>query len=253
MWLFKSSSKGRRNGDIQRKQIHFSQQHNAANGVHDVDDFEQETTAETEANNSMNYFMVITFYYDVEMRPCSPVIRLINLEKKPEKLMDDIHANPRGEELKTICQLCNLRSGLDEVPNLRTNSILSIFALKITNSEAIIAKNTICEVNGELSKNCIRLSERTNLAMLPRLFHQSMYSSFKHLSQLQFVSSCTDVQLGIMLLRECTSSGRSIHQRLKTLHSFLATPENFHDVVSAFMRPIDIKCFSRGFFKFLVE
>jgi hypothetical protein len=251
MWPFDSSSRGRKNGKKQRELIRFSQQHNAAALVHDADDFEQETTAEAEANNNMNFFLVVSFYYDVEMRPCSPKVRLITMQKMPERLLDNIRANPRGEELQTIAELADLRAGIHEIPNMRSNRILSIFALKITNSEAMFAKSTIYDVNAELSKNCIHLSERTNLAMFPRLLHRSLFSAFKNLSEMQRVSSCTDVQLAIMLVRDCTNCGRSIHHKLKTLHPFIATPENFHEVVSAFMRPIDIKSFSQGFFKFL--
>ena len=251
MWPFRSTSRGRRNGKMQSEQVRFSQKFNAENVVHDVDDFEQQTTAEAEAANNMNYFLVVIFYYDVEMRPCSPIIRLISLQKVPELLADHIHANPRGEELQTISHLGDLRPGPHKLPALQTNSILNIFALKITNAEAVFAESTISCVNAELSKNCIHLTERTNLAILPRVLHTSFFSTFKRLSQIQEVSSCTDVQLGIMLVRECTNSGRSIHQKLNSLHPFMATPENFHGVLSAFMRPIDIRCFSQGFFKFM--
>jgi hypothetical protein len=204
------------------------------------------------ATHNMNYYVLIVFHADVDMRPCSPIVRIVALEKEADIRQEEILLNPRGVQMRTTCQLCDNCINTTQQFGIDMFKLLSVYALRITDDEASRLINNVADINTNVSQNQTTLSERSNVSLIPRSMHRSVQMGVRSIVQIRTASSATDVQLSIILLRESLNSARSVCVELRALHPYLATPENFQDALSTFTRSLDKHAFRRDCFKFAV-
>ena len=205
-----------------------------------------------QSTHNMNYYVLIVFHADVDMRPCSPILRVVTLPKTPDTLQSQMLLNPRGVPMLTTCQLCDGCINTTQELTINPYRILSVYTLSITDAEAITFMNNIAEINTHISTNRTMLTQRSNIALVPRIFHRSVQLGVRSIVQVRTAPSVTDVQLCIILLRESFNPARSVCVKLRALHPYLATPENLQDALTIFTRSLDKASFKVGMFKFAV-
>jgi hypothetical protein len=203
------------------------------------------------ATHTKNYFLVIIFHKDVETRPCRPVVRLITLAKPPDTLEDDIACNPLGSAMTSACQLCDASLNSVYASTVDESKLLCIYALSITDQEAVDMTNNISRVNTTISRNSITLTERSNMLLMPTVMHRYIPQGATKILHIQEATSMTDSQISIILLSQSLNTARSLSVKLRALHTYLATPESLHDSVVMFMRKLDITAFKGNAFKFM--
>ena len=200
----------------------------------------------------MNYYLMLVFHTDADSRPCSPVVQVVHLaQQMPLPVVGGGDSVRRGEEILINCQLCG--SSVRNASTLRVEAarVTAVYALGMTDLEANIMIHNVHDINLKISKHDICVSQRSNLALLPRAWHTSVPIGLKTLEHLQLCVEVTDVQLGILLLRESLSKSRAINVQLQRLHPFLATPSNLREAVETFTRKVSVSGFLRGQFNFL--
>lgn len=197
-----------------------------------------------------NCFVLLVFHTDMDMRPCNPILRIVTLPVTKDTLQHQLRLNPRGLPMTLTCQIGDACINSAQELTIDPYRILSIYALKITDSEARSFINKISLANTNISKNQIALTHRSNIAMVPRIFHRAVQFGVRAVFQIHTAHELTDVQLCIMLLRECLDSARSVCVNLRRLHPFLATPENLQDAMTIYTRSLDKAAFNVGSFKF---
>jgi hypothetical protein len=202
--------------------------------------------------HNMNYYVLIIFHADVDRRPCRPIVRVVHLPKAADTLQKDLHSNPNGIPILTTCQLCDPCINTPHALTVDMYTLLSVYALAITDTEANSIINNVAEINTNVSSNQIVLTHRSNISLVPRWLHRSIQIGVRSIAQVRSASSVTDVQLCILLLRESFNSARSLSVQLRSLHPSLATPENFKDALTLFTRAIDVSLFKKDAFKFEV-
>ena len=202
------------------------------------------------ATHAMNYYLIVAFHADVDMRPCNPVLRVVHLAKHADTLQHQLIHNPTGVAMLTTCQLCDACINTKQEFSIDTYKLLSITALSITDGEAYTLTNNVADMNMHVSKNQTVLTHRSNIGLVPRFLHRSVQIGVRSLMQARSTSSVTDVQLCIILIRESLSSARSISVQLRALHPYLSTPENFYDALAIFSRSLHVPSFKSGAFRF---
>lgn len=214
-----------------------------------IDEEESECQLHERATHNMNYHLLLIFHSDVDMRPCRPILRVVHLCKTPGVLAVDIDAN-KPPEILTTCQLGDqsMNSAHEFVVDPR--KLLCVYALSITDSEAAVVINNVAKINTDIVKNRTALTQRSNLAFFPMFLQRGVRSGMRSMYHLCKASSVTDVQICIITMRESLNHARSINAKLRTLHPYLATSENFHNAIETFTRPLDVYCFKRGVFKY---
>jgi hypothetical protein len=207
---------------------------------------------EDRATHNMNYYVLIAFHSDVDRRPCKPVVRVIHLHKAADVLQKDLHSNPLGVPILTTCQLCDPCINTPHSLSIDTYTLLSVYAIAVTDAEANSFINNVADINTNVASNQTMLTHRSNIALVPRFLHRSVQIGVRSVAQVRTASSATDVQLCIILLRESLNAARSMNVPLHALHPSLATPENFKDALTLYTRAIDIPLFKKDCFKFEV-
>ena len=202
------------------------------------------------ATHAMNYYLIVAFHSDVDMRPCNPVLRVIHLAKHADTLQNELLHNPHGTPMLTTCQLCDSCVNTKQEFWIDTYKLLCISAISVTDGEAYTLINNVADINMHIARNQTVLSQRSNIGLLPRFFHRSVQIGVRSLMQVRSAPSATDVQLCMILLRESLSSARSVCVQLRALHPYLSTPENLYDALTLFSRPLDVPSFKSGAFKF---
>ena len=217
----------------------------AADAAYDDDDCVLDASA-----REMNYYVIIVFHSDASSRPCNPVIQVVHLAQQ-ELPAPVVGGRVTGSEILQNCQLCG--SSVRGASKLRIEAarVTAIHVLSMTDIEANVMINTVHDVNLKVSKHDICVSQRTNLALLPRTLHRSVPIGLKVLDHLLEATDVTDVQLGILLLRESLNKARAINVQLQRLHPFFATPSNLEEAVALFTRKVSVTAFLRGQFIFL--
>jgi hypothetical protein len=202
--------------------------------------------------HNMNYYVLIVFHTDVDMRPCNPVLRVISLPQAPDTLQHQLLSNPRGLPIHVTCQLCDACVNTKEEFSIDMFRLLSVYALNITDVEAIKFMNNVAKVNTSVSTNQTTLTQRSNIALVPRFFHRSVQLGVRSINEILTAHSLTDVQMCTILLRESLNPARSVSVKLRALHPYLATPENLQDALTIFTRSLDNAAFKADAFKFAV-
>jgi len=197
----------------------------------------------------MRYYVIIVFHSDADSGPCNPVVQVVHLAQ--QELPAPVVGDRVPEEILSNCQLCG--SSVRGASKLRIQAarVTAIYVLSMTDIEANIMINNVLDVNLKVSKNDISVSQRTNLALLPRMLHQSVPIGLRALDRLHEAAAVTDVQLGILVLRESLNKARAINVQLHRLHPFFATPSNLQEAVATFTRKVSVTAFLRGRFVFL--
>ena len=203
--------------------------------------------------HEMNYYVVVVLHADVDKRPCNPVVQVVHLTKPPQVSMTEGATPSPGVEILLNCQLCG--PSVPRSSELRVNAlkVCSVFALSLTDLEANIMINNVNDMNQQIVKYDIGVSQRSNLAFLPRFLHRSLPLGLRSIVGMRFATSATDVQLAVLLLRESLNESRSVALQLERLHPFLATPSNLQDAIGTFTRKVHVPSFLRGTFKFHAE
>ena len=199
------------------------------------------------ATYTMDYNLVVIMHADSEMRPCRPVLQVVNapkLDRSQQKFHDG-----RGTQLIKTCQLADQSLNLKGYITIDPSKILCVYSLRITDSESTILINTISSLNTLFSQNDFSFSERSNIAFVPVSLHGGVFIGTRHIKNMKNTASATDVQIAVMAIRESLSAGRSLCVRLQMLHPYMATPENLHEAVQLFMKKLDVAAFKIGIMK----
>ena len=229
--------------------------------------------------NNMNYHVIIIFHADTERRPCQPVVKVVTLKTTPatgtvagvgaeagagtgggaggwtvgeqKDIGPDLKGVHTRTDIITTCQLCDSCVGSDYHTSIDPQKLLCVYAMSITDTEANDMIGNVASINAILFGNRTTISERSNFALLPRALHRFVqHVCMRSIKQLRTASRSTDVQLCILLLRESLNHARSINAKLRALHPYLTTPENLHDAIDTFTRPLDTSAFKKGVFRF---
>lgn len=200
--------------------------------------------------HNLNYYVLLIFHTDVDMRPCNPVLQVINLPTSRDTLQHQLLLNPHGISMVKACQLCDQCINSAYEFEIEKHKILSIYALSITDTEARAFINKVSLVNTCVSSNQMILTQRSNIGFVPRIFHRAVQMGVRSVMQVQTAQTLTDVQLCIILLRESLDSARAVSVNLRALHPYLATPENLQDALTIYTRSLDKEAFKSGKFKF---
>ena len=203
-----------------------------------------------EQSDTKNHQVVIIFHLDSDRRPCRPVVQLIDLPVDPQTTRNDIISNPRGVSMNKVCQVCDASLEPSDELTIDKFKIHSVYALAVTDAEARYVLHAVSDINLQVGLRHISLSHRSNLALIPRVFHKTFPAGVRSIFHLRVASSATDVQLAVLMLRESINPGRAITVKLQAMHPYLTTPDNLHDVVSLFTRKLDTFSFKSDSFKF---
>lgn len=209
-----------------------------------------ETEAERATHNT-NYHLLIIFHADQDNRPCRPVLQVVHLSCRPEITSAAVFENPRGTDILTTCQLCDPSTNTTHAFQVDLHKLLCICTVSITDTEAGIMINNVSRINTHTSQNDVWLSERSNFATVPLWLHRFLKIGKLSMDKIDSMSSATDVQLAIILVRESIDKARSLWLRVDKLHPVLSTPENVYDAISTFTRKLDTNSFRSGAFKFI--
>ena len=202
--------------------------------------------------HNMNYYVLIAFHSDLDMRPCRPVIRLVHLTRTADILQHQLRNNPEGVQMLIACQLCDPCLNTLHEYEIDTLTLVGVYALSVTDTEASTLINNVADINTNVAKNQTTLTERSNIALIPRFFHSSVQLGVRSIDQVRSASSVTDVQLCVILLRESLNAARSVCAQLRGMHPYLATPSDLQDTLKIFTRSLDKNSFKKGAFKFSV-
>ena len=211
---------------------------------------------DTEINKAVhkrNYHLLIIFHSDLEKRPCRPVLQVVHLTNPPEILISDIHANPKGVEILTTCQLCDPSTNSPSSFRVDKQRIICVCSVGITDIEASLLINNVSKINNHATQDSVTLTQRSNFAVVPRWAHKFLKLGKFSIDNLDNMSSATDVQVAILLITESIDKSRSLWSQVHALHPVMATPENLYDTVSDFTRKVDINSFKCGAFKYISE
>ncbi|KAJ1471140.1 hypothetical protein T484DRAFT_1753453 [Baffinella frigidus] len=200
--------------------------------------------------HNMNYYLVILFHADVDKRPCRPILRVVHLATPPPLVRADI-IKQRGVEMLVTCQLCDTATNTRGELGIDPFKLLCVYTLSITDTEASTLIGNVAEINTRVATNGMSLSHRSNIALLPRVMHRMVKSGLRSIFHLRLVSTATDVQLSVLLLRESLNTARSVSVKLRALHPYLATPEHLFESLTSCMRPLDLFAFRSGNFQFM--
>ena len=205
------------------------------------------------AVHKRNYHLLLIFHADLDRRPCRPVLQVVHLSCHPETLSSDIHANPRGVEILTTCQLCDPSTNSTTSFRVDLQKILCVCSANITKIEASLIINNVSKINTHTVHKSVTLTERSNIAFVPRWTHKFFKVGKFSIGNIDNISSATDVQVAILLIRESIDKARSLWSHVDALHPFMSTPENLYEAVSTFTRNLDTASFKSGAFKFITE
>ena len=198
----------------------------------------------------MNYQLLLIMHADSEMRPCRPVIRVVSLPTPPNSILSTSPSNSDGSEMQLYCQLGGSDHNTTCKVDVETQKILCIYGLGITDSEAGTMIRKVSRFNKLLSQKKTVLSERSNMALIPVIFHNSIPVGPRCIDDMVNVTSATDVQIAIITILESINKSRSLTIRIGRLHPYLATPENLHEAISIFMRRLSVSHFKKDVMKF---
>ena len=212
----------------------------------DMDD----TDDEVHDTKRMNYQLLLIMHADSEMRPCRPVIRVVSLPTPPNTILSTSPSNSDGSEMQLCCQLGDSGHQTYCKVDVDTQKNLCIYGLGITDSEAGTMIRKVSRFNKLLAQNKTVLSERSNMALIPVIFHNSIPVGPRCIDDMVNVMSATDVQIAIITILESINKSRSLAIRIGRLHPYLSTPENLHEAISIFMRRLSVSHFKKGFMKF---
>jgi hypothetical protein len=198
----------------------------------------------------MNYYVLIVFHSDAASGPCNPVVQVVHLVRQ-EMPAPVVGGRVECAEIFLNCQLCG--SSVRGASKLRVEAarVTAVYALSLTDIEANIMIHSVQDVSMTVCKHDISVSQRSNLALLPRVMHKSVPIGMRALDRLHETAAVTDVQLGILVLRESLNRARAISVQLQRLHPFFATPSNLQEAVATFTRRVSVTAFLRGQFIFL--
>lgn len=203
-----------------------------------------------ESLHAMNYFVLVVFHEDVDHRACCPVLQVVHLaQTMPLVSKAEDHAG-QGSEILRNCQLGGTANRSASALRVNALGVLAVYALSLTDLEANMMINNVHDVNQLLATQHVNVTNRTNMAFMPRFLHKSMAVGTRSIDHLRTATDVTDVQLAVLLLRESLSAARSITVQLARLHPFLATPSNMHEAIQTFTRRVSIPSFLRGRFRF---
>jgi hypothetical protein len=203
------------------------------------------------ATHNMNYHAVVVFHKDSENRPCRPVLSIIHLSSKPDRLRDEIVSNPRGLEILKACQLCDEPTNSPHDFATDMTNLLTVTAVSITDDEAVAMINNIARINTWVSHSRIRLTERSNFPRIPVSMHKYIPTSKGSVKEIETASTSTDVALAVLAMREGLNQSRSLYSLLERLHTYVSTPENFYDAISLYSRPLDLTSFRSNAFRYI--
>ena len=222
----------------------------AATATATAGDDDEDDCALDASQHEMNYYVIIVFHSDADSGPCNPVVQVVHLAQQDLPL--PVVGGRAGAEMLLNCQLCG-SSVVRGASTLRVEAarVTAIHVLSLTDLEANMMIANVHEVNLKVSRHDISVSQRSNFALLPRALHKSVPVGLRALDRLSTATAVTDVQLGILVLRESLSRRRGISVPLQRLHPFFATPSNLQEAVSTFTRKISVSAFLRGQFIFM--
>ncbi|KAJ1466411.1 hypothetical protein T484DRAFT_1756649 [Baffinella frigidus] len=204
------------------------------------------------ATHNMNYHLLVIFHKDLENRPCRPVLSIVHLNSKPEALRTEILSNPRGSPIITTCQLCDPSINTANDLAVDPTKILCICTVSITDDEANAAINNVALLNTHTSQPGISLTQRSNIVLVPMPLHRYIPTGMGSIRKVKTAKTATDVELGVLVLRESINKARSLYARLSRLHAAFSTPENFYDAISLFTRKLDVFSFNSGAFRYTI-
>jgi hypothetical protein len=199
---------------------------------------------------SLNYQMLLIMHADSEMRPCRPILRVVSLPAAPITVLNRSSSSPTGSEMVLTCQLGDISINGGSHLDVESRKILCVYCLSLTDSEASLLINKVSQFNTIFFKNQTTLSERSNMALVPVLFHNTVPIGPRCIDDMQNVTSATDVQVAIITIMQSIHRSRSLSLRISRLHPYLATPENLHEAISIFMRKLDVTAFKTDLLKF---
>jgi hypothetical protein len=202
------------------------------------------------ATHNMNYHVIIVFHFDMDKRPCRPVLQVVHTAHPPATISQDILLNPHGAPILTTCCLCDPFSGFESNLTVDNHEIMCILATPLTDDEAARMITNVALINSTIARSNIDLSERSNVQLCPLFLHKKINMGVRSIANIKTLSTATDVQLLILLMRESMNPARSVCVRLNGLHPYLATPTNVYDTISTFMRKLNVYSFRRQSFKF---
>jgi hypothetical protein len=205
------------------------------------------------AVNKRNYHLLIIFHTDLEKRPCRPVVQIVHLPYQPETLSYDIQENPKGVEILTTCQLCDPSTNSPTSFRVDLQKILCVCSASITDTEASRLINNVSKINNHAAKDGVMLTQRSNLAFIPRWAHKFFKLGKVPLCSIDNMSSATDVQVAILLILESIDKARSVWMRVQSLHPVMSTPENLYDALSTFTRNLDTRSYKVGAFRYISD
>jgi hypothetical protein len=205
------------------------------------------------AVHKKNYHLLIIFHSDLEKRPCRPVLQVVHLPYPPETLSSGIHANPKGVEILTTCQLCDPSTNSPTSFRVDLQKILCVCSVGITDTEASRLINNVSKINNHVARDSVTLTHRSNFAFVPRWTHKFLKIGKFSLNSLDNMSSATDVHVAILLILESIDKARSLWVDVQALHRAMSTPENLFDSLSSFTRNLDTKTFKVGAFKYISD
>jgi len=219
---------------------------------------EHDTTSdreEEEAPRTLNYQLLLVMHADSEMRPCCPLLRVVSLPIPPNRISSERtslepSSNKGGIQMTTVCQLRNSMSKRTNYVATEVRRVLCIYAVSMTDTEAAVMIQKISQLNSMFSNNILSHTQRSNIAMVPVVFHCNIPIGIRCIDDVKNVSAITDVQLTIISMMEGIDKSRSLSVRIGRLHPYLATPENLYEAISVFMRRIEIDAYEHGFMKF---
>jgi hypothetical protein len=203
------------------------------------------------ATHNMNYHLIIVFHFDMDKRPCRPELQVVHTTHPPATSSEDIMLNPNGTPILTTCRLCDPFSDSESNFPVDNQGIMCILATPITDDEAAQVIANIALINSTITQSNIDLSERSNVQLCPLFLHKKIHMGVRSIANIKTLSTATDVQLLILLMRESMNPARSVCVRLNVLHPYLATPTNVYDTISTFMRKLNVYSFRRQAFKFV--
>lgn len=196
----------------------------------------------------MHYHVAMIFHKDADGRPCRPLLHILNFETAPETMRDKILQNYEGVESKPVCTLQTCSAAVHDPRN-----IYRVYAVRVSDSEARRFMNNIAASNILTSRKGFTVVERTNLSLAPRWLHNSMQVGTRNMKHLSQVSTVTDTQLAMIVLRESLDPCRALYAAFWDLHPYLSTPENLFDTFITGSRRVETLRWKAGKFVFHVS
>jgi hypothetical protein len=234
---------------MKRDKYKFETMRKQVNSVGERDTMEDQE--EDDFSKKLNHQLLIIFHCDSEMRPCRPIVRIVSLPTAQNTPSSNRLQNPNGTVMDTTCQLSDSLANTNNQLEVDNDQVICVYALGLTDVEACTMIHKVSVLNNLFVKKGIVLSQRSNMALVPVVFQNSIPIGARCIEDMNYASAATDVQIAIIVMLESINKSRSLAVRINRLHPYLATPENFHEAVSMFMRKLDVSAFKDNRLKFM--